>query len=201
MAAITDSIHQRFVAPRRVGILARHLAPLLPEHGRVLDVGCGDGRVGETILRLRPGLQIEGIEVLVRERSRIHVSPYDGHHIPFGDKTFDAVLFVDVLHHADDPAQLLREAARVASGTVVIKDHTAEGWLAYPTLRFLDRVGNARYGVALPFNYWRLEQWRDELRRARLATAQWNPDLHLYPWPATLLFDRSLQFVAQLQPR
>jgi SAM-dependent methyltransferase len=200
MMQITESIHQHYVVSRRVRILAAHLAPLLPESGRVLDVGCGDGEVSQAILRLRPDLQIEGVEVLLRGTPQITVSAYDGKNIPFPDKSFDAIMFVDVLHHTGDPAQLLREGARVAARCVVIKDHTAEGPLSIATLRFMDRVGNARHGVALPYNYWRRAQWQQELARAGLSPVIWKDSLHLYPWPARLFFDRSLHFVSRLQP-
>jgi SAM-dependent methyltransferase len=200
MLGIIDSIHQHYVVGRRVRILAAHLAPLLPEKGRVLDVGCGDGELSQVILQLRPGLHIEGIEVLLRGSPHMMVSAYDGRNIPFPDKSFDAAILVDVLHHADDPSQLLREAKRVAKTCVVIKDHTADGVLADATLRFLDRVGNARHGVALPYRYWKQAQWMRELADAGLSPSVWNGSLRLYPWPASLLFDRALQFVARLQP-
>jgi SAM-dependent methyltransferase len=200
MTDLSGSLHQRYVAPRRADILAAHLVPLLPERGRVLDVGCGDGAVSQAILRLRPALQIEGVEVLLRGTPPITVSVYDGKNLPFPDKSFDAVLFVDVLHHTADPAPLLREAARVAASCVVIKDHTAEGLLGLATLRFMDRVGNARHGVALPGNYWRRGRWQQELAQAGLTPVIWKDSLHLYPWPASLLFDRSLHFVSRLQP-
>lgn len=199
MMPITDSIHQHYVASRRVRILAAHLAPLLPQSSRVLDVGCGDGEVSQAILRRRPDLQIEGVEVLLRETRQIPVAVYDGRHIPFPDRSFDAVMLVDVLHHTAAPAQLLHEAARVAATCVVIKDHTAEGLLAVTTLRFMDRVGNARHGVALPYNYWRRAQWQQELARAGLSPMIWKDSLHLYPWPASLFFDRSLHFVSRLE--
>ena len=199
MADITGSIHERYVVPRRAAILARHLAPLLPESGRVLDVGCGDGAVSQAILRLRPDLHIEGIEVLPRGAPAIAVPAYDGKNIPFPHKSFDAVMFVDVLHHAADAAHLLREAARVAGKCVVIKDHTADGLFAFATLRFMDRVGNARHGVALPHNYWRRAQWQQEFERAGLTPVIWKNSLRLYPWPASSLFDRSLHFVSRIE--
>jgi SAM-dependent methyltransferase len=198
MTNLADFIHQSYVAPRRVRILAAHVAPLLPEKAHVLDVGCGDGEVSQAILGLRPDLQLEGAEVLLRGKPRIKVSAYDGRKLPFADKSFDAVMFLDVLHHTDDPAQLLREAGRVAARCVVIKDHTAEGLFAFATLRFLDRVGNARHGVALPYNYWRRAQWTQELQQAHLFPVVWNARLNLYPWPASVLFDRTLHFVTQL---
>ena len=199
MTDITGFIHERYLAPRRVGILAGLLAPLFPQAASVLDVGCGDGAVSQAILRLRPDLRIEGIEVLPRGTPEISVSAYDGKRIPFSNQSFDAVMFVDVLHHAADPAQLLRDAARVAAKCVVIKDHTAEGLLALATLRFMDRVGNARHGVALPYNYWRRAQWQQEFERAGLSPLSWKDSLHLYPWPSSLLFDRSLHFVSRVE--
>ena len=57
------------------------------------------------------------------------------------------------------PRQLLREAVRVARRGLLIKDHTLTGFLAGPTLRLMDRVGNQRHGVALPYNYWTQQQW------------------------------------------
>ena len=199
MADIAGSIHDRYVAPRRASILAGIVAPLLPENGRVLDVGCGDGVVSRAILELRPDLHIEGIEVLPRGTPPIKVSAYDGKSIPYAGKSFDAVLLVDVLHHAADPAQLLREAARVAAKYVVIKDHIAEGLFAVATLRFMDRVGNARHGVALPYNYWRRAQWLREIERAGLCPVIWKDALRLYPWPASLVFDRGLHFLCRLE--
>ena len=44
------------MALRRARVLARHMAPLIPRGGVVLDVGCGNGLVGKTILDLRTDL-------------------------------------------------------------------------------------------------------------------------------------------------
>jgi hypothetical protein len=49
---------------------------------------------------------------------------------------------------------LLREAVRVARRMILIKDHIVDAVLAGPTLRLMDRIGNARYGVSFPHNYW-----------------------------------------------
>lgn len=201
MGRLTDSIHAHYVAPRRAALLAGRLAPLLPQKARVLDVGCGAGEVSRSILALRPDLAMEGVEVLLRGKPEIKVTSFDGHTLPFPDSSFDAVLFVDVLHHAEDPSRLLRESARVASQFVVIKDHTADGVLARATLRFLDRVGNARHGVALPYRYWTREEWNRELASARLSAVSWDGRPGLYPWPASIFFDRSLHFVARLEPK
>jgi hypothetical protein len=59
-------------------------------------------------------------------------------------------MFVDVLHHAEDPLGLLREAARTARKAVLNKDNMRECVGALTTLRFMDCMGNSRCGVRLP---------------------------------------------------
>jgi SAM-dependent methyltransferase len=165
----------------------------------VLDVGCGDGRVSQRLLQQRPDLTIQGIDVHVRPQTSIPVVAFDGRTAPYPDGHFDVVLFVDVIHHADDPAELLREGVRVARRLVVIKDHTLEGILAGPTLRFMDHLSNARFGVALPYHYWTRRRWVDAFASLGLAVVSWKDQLGLYFWPASLVFERSLHFVASLQ--
>jgi hypothetical protein len=60
----------------------------------------------------------------------------------------------------EDPMTLLHEAARVARQSVIIKDHTRDRMLAGPKLRFMAQVGNARFGVALTYNYWPRQKWQ-----------------------------------------
>lgn len=180
-------------------VLARHLAQALPAQGAVLDVGCGDGLLDSLILRQRPGLRIEGIDVLQRPASHIPVKLFDGRHIPHPDQAFDAVMLVDVLHHTEQPQALLAEACRVARHSIVLKDHLLSGWLAGPTLRLMDWVGNAPHGVALPYHFLRESEWREMFAVLGLQVETWQPRLHLYPPPATWLFDRSLHFVAVLR--
>jgi Methylase involved in ubiquinone/menaquinone biosynthesis len=164
----------------------------------VLDVGCGDGMLGSLIMADRPDLQYMGIDVLVRDDTRIPVTAFDGLHVPFPDRSWEFVMFVDVLHHTENPKILLREAARVAKKGVLIKDHLLDAFLAGPRLRFMDNVGNRRHGVALPFNYWRYEQWLAAFSELGLSVNSWNGDLRLYPGPADWLFGRSLHFVVRL---
>jgi SAM-dependent methyltransferase len=140
-----------------------------------------------------------GVDVLVRPHTHIPVRQFDGVLLPFADNAFDVVMMVDVLHHADDQRALLAEVARVAKRAVVIKDHRADGFLAVPTLRLMDWVGNARHGVALPYAYWSTDRWTRELRKAGLRVATERGRLGLYPWPASVLFDRGLHFIAVLE--
>ena len=112
--SVIGAAHANLVFGRRVRVLASQLANLLPENATVLDVGCGDGTLDSLILRSRPDLSINGIDILVRPQTHIPVVPFDGTTIPYPDGAFDVVMFVDVLHHTEDPMVLLGEAKRVA---------------------------------------------------------------------------------------
>jgi len=194
------TIHDKYVFSRRIQVLARELAAVIPANAAVLDVGCGDGNIARLLMAARPDVTITGIDVLVRPTTHIPVTRFDGVSIPFPDRSSDVVMFVDVLHHTEDPRVLLSEARRVARSAVILKDHCRDGVLANSTLRFMDWVGNARHGVVLPYNYWPEARWREAFHELGLATDEWKPKLGLYPWPFSLMFDRHLHFVARLSP-
>jgi SAM-dependent methyltransferase len=196
---VVGAVHGRYVHTRRVDRLSRLFAALIPPDADVVDVGCGDGKLAHRVAELRTDITMRGIDVLVRPGTAIPVAPFDGRHIPFEDASVDAVMFVDVLHHADDAQALLREAARVARSCVIIKDHLREGVGAEATLRFMDWVGNARFGVSLPYRYWSRSEWTEAFAALGLTIDVQKEDLALYPQPASLFFDRSLHFVARLR--
>ena len=192
-------LHERLVIGRRIEVLASWFAKLAPQGVRILDVGCGDGSLSATLQSKRPDVAIRGIDVLPREKSYIPVEMFDGKRIPFGDNTFDAVMFSDVLHHTDDPAVVLREARRVAANWVMIKDHRRNGIASGARLRFMDWVGNARFGVALPYNYWSQEQWRAAWHEIGLEPEEMVIRLGLYPAPANWIFGSGLHFMTRLK--
>jgi SAM-dependent methyltransferase len=197
-SAAVGTLHQKFVHGRRVRVLATHLAALIPPQSKVLDVGCGDGAIDSLIMYHSPGVLIEGIDVLVRPSAKIPVRRFDGTHIPYPDASLDVVVFVDVLHHAEDPLLLLQEAMRVGK-SVIIKDHFREGFLAAQTLRFMDWVGNAHHGVALPYNYWSKAEWDAAFDAVGLKEVETRGPLALYPAPASWLFERDLHFISRFE--
>ncbi|NUQ39403.1 MAG: class I SAM-dependent methyltransferase, partial [Caldilineales bacterium] len=79
--------------------------------GRLLDVGCGSGAYGASLLRL--GWQVDGIEPdsAAAERARaagVQVSAGDLFSSPLPAAAYDAITLWHVLEHLDDPVAGLR---------------------------------------------------------------------------------------------
>ncbi|MFQ5526411.1 MAG: class I SAM-dependent methyltransferase [Thermoanaerobaculia bacterium] len=196
--SLPEAVHESWVTGRRVRVLSAALAESISGGGSLLDVGCGDGRLAAELGRLCPGIEVRGIDVDVRPEVAVAVEPFDGERLPFEDRSFDTVMMVDVLHHTEDPLRLMRETARVSRKSVLLKDHLLSGPFASATLRFMDQVGNRRYGVPLPYNYWREDQWRAAFEQLGMRIETWTDRLGIYPWPMSVLFDRGLHFIARL---
>jgi SAM-dependent methyltransferase len=194
-----DLLHGGYVHKRRISVLSDWCSSLIPQNANVLDVGSGDGRLARLVADKRPDISIRGLDVRVRAGAAISVERFNGRSIPYGDGSFDVVMFVDVLHHTADPMILLREAVRVARQVILIKDHSLRGAFAYSTLRLMDWVGNARHNVDLPYNYWTPAEWHGAFDKLGLAVSSWEPNLKLYAFPADLVFGRSLHFIAVLR--
>lgn len=199
MGIITEKFHNKLVYSRRMTRLTELLLPLLENSKNVLDVGCGDGRIDSLILGKRKDMSIHGIDVLVRQEIYIPVREYDGETIPYEDGTFDTVMTVDVLHHTDDPVQILKEMARVSSRYIIIKDHIRSNYLDYLKLRAMDYVGNAHYHVRLPYNYQTEEQWKRIFKACGLRVVKRKTQLNLYKGIFHLLFDRNLHLIVVLE--
>jgi SAM-dependent methyltransferase len=193
------SWHRALVSPRRTHILAGLLAAQIPPRASVLDIGCGDGTIGSLLAQRRPDIAIQGVEFLARPECKIECRAFDGVSLPFPDGSFDLCLFVDVLHHTQDPGVLLREAARVSRSWVLLKDHLDENVFDHLTLRFMDWVGNRPHGVVLTYNYQSRRKWEKYFFKCGLAEMNWSTQVPLYPVPMSLLAGRGLHFVSLLR--
>ena len=201
LTTVTTALHSRLIFGRRVRALAENIAAMIPQGVRtVLDVGCGDGTLARAIMQIRPELDIAGVEIRARPQTAIPVREFDGRVLPFADRSYDLVMMVDVLHHAEEPTFLIRETARVAARAVIIKDHLTGAWLSQERLRLMDWVGNIGHGVPLRYAYWSPDQWRDAFSHTGLSEVERRDRLGLYRAPLRWLFERRLHFVSRLVP-
>jgi 2-polyprenyl-3-methyl-5-hydroxy-6-metoxy-1,4-benzoquinol methylase len=115
---------------------------------RMLDVGCGDGSVLDTLSQL--GWQVEGVDfdprvinTVARRGFQVHLGTLEAQN--FADRTFDAVTASHVLEHVREPETFLCECHRVLrpGGTLTILTPNA---LSYGHRRF----GRAWRGLEPP---------------------------------------------------
>lgn len=126
---------------------------------RVLDLGAGEGYVGEALAR-------RGAAVTLADVADFHRVPLpfvrldEAAPLPFAPDAFTDVVLVFVLHHAADPARVLAEALRVAPRAYVLES-------VYDTereRRLLDRLDRLANRLRTP--HLRAQEERLHFRRA-----------------------------------
>ncbi|MFA6494737.1 MAG: class I SAM-dependent methyltransferase, partial [Candidatus Paceibacterota bacterium] len=92
---------------------------------KVLDIGCGDGLFMQALAQ--KGATVSGVDIseegakkCQKKSLNVLVADITAEDLPYQDKTFDAVIMLDVLEHVYDPDGLLREAIRVSKQTIII---------------------------------------------------------------------------------
>jgi len=196
---VLDFLHGSFIHPRRILVLSGILAKLIPSSASVIDIGCGDGLLVRAILERRPDLCIQGVDVLARASAAIPVKKFDGLHLPCANNSIDVAMFIDVLHHCDDPTNLLRDAKRVTRKAILIKDHFSKGFFDDLRLSIMDKIGNARHGVSLQCVYFNKLAWLNIFDRIGFNITYLGTDFQLYLPPLEWIFGGKLHFSAMLQ--
>ncbi len=112
-----------------------------PLQGKLLEVGTGKGHLAIELARKgyyfdsvdsdKENLRIAELNLkCLRFENCVKLALENAEHLSFKDTSFDAALMVNVLHHLQNPYQVLRELIRVVSlnGKIVISDFTEEGF-------------------------------------------------------------------------
>lgn len=191
--------HHKLVRLPRIRRVVDAFAELSNVAGSVLDVGAGDGAVGRAYAD-RVGATVQGIDIFPPPDSAVPVTAYDGTNLPFADQSFDVVLLSDVLHHADHPALLLREAVRVAKRAVLLKDHLCFGRASRAMLLALDWVGNRSQGIAVPGRYASPTEWVEMIHQAGASVERLIWPLRIHARPLCYVTRNEHQFAMLLRP-
>ena len=129
----------------------------------VLDVACGTAAVSIELVR-RYGCHVVGIdqsaEMLAAGRARvdsaglrdrIELREARAEALPFAEPSFDALTFTYLLRYVDDPAETMKELARVVrpGGRIAMLDFFVPAGLARPAWEAYVRVGLPVLGRAI----------------------------------------------------
>jgi len=138
--------------------MLRLFKSVLKNEKTILDVGCGSCKFSNKIQK-RFNVKLRGIDIVEPKEKIIKFDLFDGETIPFKDNAFDAVLFVNVLHHTDTQNKLIKEALRVSKKSVFIKDHYYENKKQLFILKTADKLGNFLTNTKTPFLFKSLQDW------------------------------------------
>jgi SAM-dependent methyltransferase len=139
---------------------ARKLAPFIKATDRVLDIGAGDCRLAVR-LHERIGCEVVAVDVEDFNTTDLPVILFDGKRLPFADHSFDVVLLVFVLHHAEDAAATLEEACRVSRSQVIVFEDAISCFRDRLTFRLFHRWLAWSEKISYPFREWRPSQWTE----------------------------------------
>ena len=167
---------------------------LLPEEGRILDIGCGFGLFAAYFAQTQPARRIVGVDPDAR---RVAMAQRTAEKLGLEGQTFmasdarstevqgpfDAAYILDVMHHIpkEDQVHLLERLRDLLAphGVLVIKDVTTEPWLG---IKFTEIMDRAVVGMKEPLCYRHHREWGELLRglgfKVRIVRV---PDVLPYP--------------------
>lgn len=127
----------------RARFLISFFEDYLPAKTKVIDVGAGVCNIARQLEKRDYDVTALDIQNLSMVKDFDPVL-YDGHTIPFKDKTFDSGLLVMVMHHAPEFERLFDETARVAKRVVIIED-VYDSWFRKQVTFFFDSLLNLEF--------------------------------------------------------
>ena len=123
-----------------------------PEGKRILEVGCGEGKLATQLLHAIPtparylatDLSLDRLRDNHALDPRVESMEASIYELPFADDSFDIVVCCEVLEHVEDPVAGLAELARVSGGKVLLSTPWEPVWRAMNMARgkYLRQLGN-----------------------------------------------------------
>lgn len=154
-------------------LMTKEIGEFVAQGERVLDIGAGGGWIGQRLSDSR-NAQVTLLDVTDMNRTNLPLKVYDGKRMPFPDASFDTCLLLFVLHHCEDPLQVLSEAVRVSGKRLIIFEDTFRNPLEKFLAGLNDWISNSPFFLAnpfcmnMPFHYRRVTEWEDIFKKLSL---------------------------------
>ena len=151
--------------------LCQECAPFITKGSKIIDIGCGRGI---TTQEFRDYFQAEilGVDVADQRVIDFPFQKIDGKNLPFSNDSFDVALLINVLHHADDPENLLNEAKRITKEKIIIcEDLKGKG-----ISQLANWLHRNTYRISAPFlrqpnNFHSREEWKRKFSKNGLKVS------------------------------
>jgi len=174
---------------------AQTLARGLPSNSRILDVGCGDGRLLRQFSQLGDNYQLHGIELPgpAAERTakiprvQLHLGTQDT--VDFPEAHFDLITLVHVLEHLPNPRQAVVRLARwlKPGGILFLSFPNVDSWQAKAFGSAWFHLDPPRH-LTLPSPA-AVSQLLSSNKVALQRGSHWCPEQNLYGWIQSALND------------
>ncbi len=139
----------------------------------LLDIGVGSGLALQHVIQQNPQLSAMGIDIRDLRLPKVNVplQIYNGRSTPFADNYFDVSLIFYVLHHCEDPKQVLREAIRVTRGKILIIEEFDRPDADETSLDMTEQQSHRALGIPLnlPYHLFDQPEFEQMLQRHNLV--------------------------------
>ncbi len=129
---------------------------------KILDLGAGDGLLGE-LIKTDMSKEVILVDVVDYNYTDLPLLLYkDTERIPLEDNSVSTCIMYTVLHHADDPEYVLKEASRVTAKRMVIMEGYIEEYETKIVNSFIDWFINRVVrgtDINVPLNYKTKQEW------------------------------------------
>lgn len=160
-------IVKEIIKKRRKKRAGKHSAlfeNFIPFGSKVLDIGAGRGFIAKDIAEKRK-VDVTLLDVVNFNQTNLPFVLYNGETIPFSENSFDVSLLITVLHHCDEPENVLSEAIRVSKSRLIIIEDVYRSFWGKKYIIFLDTLFNLPCLIKqprenMPFNFKTESEWR-----------------------------------------
>lgn len=165
-------------------------------HGKILDIGCGQGLLIKKIRACTPDVKMHGIdlsqklcEISKRNNPDAYILNGDAESLPYDDDSFDFVFMTEALEHMLDYDRALSEAHRVLKpGGIFIVTVPNRDWLRYD---FYDKLRNKKL-QPVDDHYFRFDEIRSLLKNNHFHIVKCKGSDNLYYYAPYHTYEQAL---------